>query len=132
MPGALPRGEEPLEHVVDEVSLAARIHDLLILGFFLELEDMLREELERTVQVGLDRADRPGARRQVADGAMEIRRIRGRPVRPHLCPAPGVTLKGVEGDWLQRQRFVRKYARVLERLARQRRKPGARDLVELH
>ena len=36
--------------------------DLFVLRLFLELEDVLREELERATQVGFERADRPHLR----------------------------------------------------------------------
>ena len=124
MAGALPRGEEPLEHVVDELTLAPRIHHLLILGLLLELQDVLREELERAVEIGLDRAHRPGARRHVAHRAVIIGRVRRRPGRPHFSPAARLALERAERDRFQRQRLVREHPRVLERLARQRSRAG--------
>ena len=59
MPVVLPALEERFEHLVHELSLRARIHDLFVVGLFLEPEDVLREELERTAEIGLERADRP-------------------------------------------------------------------------
>ena len=37
MPVLLPALEERLEHLVHELSLRARIHDLFVVGLFLEL-----------------------------------------------------------------------------------------------
>ena len=64
MTGVLPRIEEPLEHLVDELPLPPRIHHFFVLGLFLEFQHVLREELERAVEIRLDRADRPRARRE--------------------------------------------------------------------
>ena len=127
----LPRGEELLEHLVDELTLTTRIHDLFVVGLLLELEDVLREKLERTIEIRFDRADRPRARRKGADGTVEVGRIRGRPRGPQLRPAPRVSLKRIEDRRLERQCFVREDPGVLEWLARDRRQPGARNLVEL-
>src|SRR5262249_2887343 len=55
----LPRREEALENLVDELPLAPRIHDLLVVRLFFELQDVLREEAERTTKVRFERANGP-------------------------------------------------------------------------
>ena len=50
MPGVLPRVEERLEHLVDELPLPPRIHHLFVVGLFLEPQHVLREKLERAVR----------------------------------------------------------------------------------
>ena len=57
----LPALEERFEHLVHELPLRPRVHHLFVLGLLLQPEDVLREELERTAEVGFERADRPGA-----------------------------------------------------------------------
>ena len=132
MPGTLPGGEELLEHVVDEMPLTPRIHHFLILRLLVNLQDVLREKLKGAIEIRLDGADRPGARRDVAHDAVEIRGVSGRPRRAHLRPGSGVTLKRIDGDRIERQRLVREDTGGLEWRADHRREPGARNLVELH
>src|SRR5205085_9818163 len=93
----LPGVEEFLEHVVDERALTPRIHHLLILGLLFQFENVLCEELERAVEIGLDRADRPRAGRDAAYRAVELGCVGRRPLRPHLRPTPGVALEWAEG-----------------------------------
>ena len=54
---ALPAFEERFEHLVDELPLRARIHDLFVFGLLFQPDDVLREELEWTAQVSLECAD---------------------------------------------------------------------------
>src|ERR1700730_15949443 len=58
--GLLPRSEELLEHLVDKLSLPPRVHHFFVVRLLLQLEDVLCEELEWTVEIGLERAHRPG------------------------------------------------------------------------
>src|SRR5206468_7139353 len=56
----LPRLEERFEHLVQEPALPLRIHHLFVFRFVFEPQHMLGEKLERTVQIGLERADCQG------------------------------------------------------------------------
>src|SRR5207247_10223741 len=56
----LPRLEECFEHLVQEPALPLRIHHLFVFRFVFEPQHMLGEKLERTVQIGLERADCQG------------------------------------------------------------------------
>ena len=62
--------------MTEELPLTPRVHHFLVFGLLLQFQDVLREELERAVEIRLDRADRPGARRQVVHRAMKIGRVR--------------------------------------------------------
>ncbi len=52
---------------------APRVHHLFVVGLFFEPEDVLREELERAVEIRLERAHRPRPRRLRARDAVEVR-----------------------------------------------------------
>ena len=112
MAGLLPRVEELLEHLVDEDSLPPWIHDLFIVRFFFELEDVTGEVLERTIEIGFEGADRPGARAgrrggsAARQGSVEFRRLGWRTRDPQLRPATSVAVQSIEYHWLVYQRFV--------------------------
>ena len=75
-PALLPLAKELLEDGVDELSLAARVHHLFVVRLFLEPQHMLREELERALEIGFEAADRPGAGAgQRTRHAVELRTI---------------------------------------------------------
>ena len=83
MPSLLPRVEKLLEHLVDEDSLSPWIHHLFVVRFLFEREDVAGKELERAIEIRLERAHRPAGRRgrirstARAQGAVEFRRIGG-------------------------------------------------------
>ena len=120
VPGRLPRVEERLEHLVHELPLAPRIHHLFVVGLLFELEDVLREELERAAEVGLERADRPRARLARSDAAVESRRSVGERRRSAREGRRHVAARG-----LRRATALRRSARA-SRAARPRRRQAAR------
>ena len=78
MPGFLPSVEELLEHFVDEDALPPRVHHLFVVRLLFEREDVAGEELERAIEIGFERADRPRAsacRRRVAIAARGHRSV---------------------------------------------------------
>ncbi len=101
-----PPPEELLEHLVHELSLLSRVHHLLVVRFFLESQDALREELERTVEIGLERAYRPGARRLCTRLTMErgIASVGSR--RAQRRPRSRLGIQRLERDRIERQRFL--------------------------
>ena len=109
-----------------ELTLLPRIHHLLVVGLFLEAQDALREELERTVEVGLERAHRPGARRLRA-GLTVKRRISGRRSAP--CGASAqrsrLRLERVERDRIERERLLHEDPFARRRVAGDGRQAGA-------
>src|SRR2546428_13100599 len=58
MTRGLPCCEELFEHVVHELTLMARVHHFFVVGLFVQLQKVLREELERAIQIRFKRADR--------------------------------------------------------------------------
>src|SRR6478672_4242189 len=82
----LPFTEKLLENTVDDLSLAAWIDDLLVRWFFFDRKDVLREEPERTPDIGLERADRPRAHGLASGGAMEFRVGRCAPAKADARP----------------------------------------------
>ena len=132
-PARLPRAEERLEHVVHELPLPPRIHHLFVLGLFLQPQHVLGEELERAVEVGLERAHRPGARparcrtapwkSAASAGVRDARSSAHCGRRPRAASRATGSIDSASSH---------EHARLVEGLAGNRRQACARDLVELH
>jgi hypothetical protein len=73
MAARLPLREECLKYLVHKPALLPRIHHLLIVGVLLETKDVLREELERTGEIRLDRAHGQRTRPLWPGGAVILR-----------------------------------------------------------
>src|SRR4029453_3028486 len=82
----VPRDEELLEDVVQELSPLARTEASLFVPFFVEAEHVAREVLERAVEIPLDVADRIHRWLARPGVAVERRIRRGRSRRPELEP----------------------------------------------
>ena len=93
----LPLGEERLKHFVDELTLPPRVHDLFVVGLFFELQNVLREKLERTRRVRFERADRPRRLGAVSGRSVKDWRVRRRAPCAHSRPLAFVVLHDVRG-----------------------------------
>ena len=102
---------------MNELSLRPRIHDLFVFGLFLEPEDVLRKKLEWAAEIGLERADRPGARVARTGRAVKChghRVVSGPPASPPRRRASPD--KSARRDPVDCQRFLDEHARSLAAL----------------
>ena len=105
--GLLPPDEERFEHIMEQLALPPRIHDFLVVRLFIEAQHVLREELERTPEVRLERAHRPRAGFLRADTSVEFGRIGGRPLASACRPV--VLIRS--GQWRAGEHLVDRHAR---------------------
>ena len=115
---------------MDEPSLGTRVHHFLVIGFFLERENMLREKFEWTGQVRFERAHGPRARTLWARLAMKRRRVGRRSVRAERSPSLRLVSKHVEADRIYGKRVLERRRRLFVRCTHDPREPRAGDLLE--
>ncbi len=110
MAGTLPRRKKMFEYIVNELALTTRIHDFFVGRVFLEVEEMPREEAERTADIGLECADRPRPRSRDRQRSVELHVGSIGPHAANTRPGSRGLVDGVPRNRI-RQRLVAEYSR---------------------